>query len=258
MQDRRSTGAHPVPLVPSTAHRSAPCWTAVRRRREGWMPQMSGVEETGAPGPDRGADRPRPGGRAAWCRGPGRRRPDHVRGGGPRPGGGDGGGRRAAGGRDPQEQSDRHPQGERRPGGTHGDPLPGADRRDRAEPGRLRVHGNLRLPGTALLRRGARVRQPADRLDRPRHRGVGRPRPVLDGPDGGVRARIRRPGAASRRGAGGGGRRLRVGGGAAPSQVAPPPDRARATWRTRVAPRYRGAWPPTRTSPRSRSGSPVP
>src|SRR5450756_147465 len=68
---------------------------------------MDAADEWGggdrSPRPRRRADRPRPGGGAAWRRGPGRCRPDQVRGGCPRPGGGDGGGRRAARRRDPQE-----------------------------------------------------------------------------------------------------------------------------------------------------------
>ena len=89
------------------------------------MPHMSGAETTGAPGSDEESDRSPTGRSAAGGRCPGRCRPDRLRGGGHGPAGRGGGRRRAARRRDPEEQPDRHPEGERRAGRAHGDPLPG-------------------------------------------------------------------------------------------------------------------------------------
>src|SRR5665213_1238545 len=165
VQDRRRPGPQLMPLLPSTASpvRTVPYGGAHTTRRTDVADEWGGGFRS--PGLRRATDRPRPGGGAARRRSPGRCRPDQVRGGRPRPGAGDGGRRRAARRRDPPEQPDRHPQGERCTRGSDGDPLSGPDRGNRVEPGRLRVHGDLRLPGTSLLRRRSGIREPAGGLD---------------------------------------------------------------------------------------------
>ena len=229
------------------------------------MRTMSGVgRSAGAPGRDEAARRPRPGGRPAGRRRPGRRRP----------------GRHVARGRSAlvvvmvvagvllvaglrkNSQIDSL-QGERRArceltvtrclaliGGTGSSPAGFECTGTYGYRGRHYTEG---VPGS---------REPAGRIDRPRHRGRPDDPGLFSTPvDGGRPSTRRPPGCVLPAG------RVR-GGGSAPCvwvvvrrrrRGRRGADRSRADVESRsVAPRYRGAWPPTRTSPRSRSGSPAP